>query len=247
MPGGTGPIKAGILVATVFACLGLWTSASAQELMPNGVVYKPAPFSDPIQFRMVEAACLGDIDGARRSLDEGASVEAEGQDGVTPLLWVLRCHSLDGVRLLLERGADPDRLLRGTPTSHYAARLEDVRFLELFLQYGADPNASRPALFGSLLDIALMRGIGEGTWGQWDLLLRSGVDINRPDHNGDTTAMKAARLNAYDRIIELLERGYSYDLPKLRQLTTSSVAVGNRVNDPNRLRLVAMLDERIGT
>lgn len=247
MSGGNRPMKAGTLVASAFACLGLWTSASAQELMANGVAYKPAPFSDALQFRMVEAACLGDVDEARRSLDDGASVEGEGQDGVTPLLWVLRCHSLDGVRLLLERGADPNRLLRGTPTSQYAARLEDVRFLELFLQHGADPNASRNAYFGSLLDVALLQAVDAGNWDQWDLLLRSGVDINRPDHNGETTAMKAARLNVYDRVIQLLDQGYSYNLPRLREISTSSVAVGSHTNDPDRLRLVAMLDERIGT
>jgi len=234
---------------SVVGIIGLWAAlglggACAQE--PGGSVpYMPAPFSDPVQFRLAEAACKGDLTEMRRSFDEGAAADGEGEDGVTPLLWALRCHSLDGVRVLLERGADPNRMLRGTPTSEYATRLEDVRFLELFLRHGADPNASRNAYFGSLLDVALLRGIDKGIWSQWDLLLRSGVDINRPDHNGDTTAMKAARLNAYDRVIELLERGYSYDLPKLRQIATSSVAVGNRTNDPDRIRLVAMLDERI--
>jgi ankyrin repeat protein len=79
-------------------------------------------------------------------------------------------HDGDGVKLLLERGADPNRTTRwGFSALHQALRRDnDLRIIELLLDRGADPNLpahGRPATAmaaregrGDVLDLFARRG-----------------------------------------------------------------------------------------
>jgi ankyrin repeat protein len=79
-------------------------------------------------------------------------------------------HDRDGVKLLLERGADPNRTTRwGFSALHQAVRRDnDLHIIELLLDHGADPNLpahGRPATAmaaregrGDVLDLFARRG-----------------------------------------------------------------------------------------
>lgn len=58
-------------------------------------------------------------------------------------------------------------------------------------------------------------GMDTGQWGNWYALLDGGMDINRHDDFGDTIATEAAALSQFDKVYELLDRGYHYDLEDL--------------------------------
>jgi cytochrome c len=94
--------------------------------------------ADPLH----DAAKAGDVARIEQLLQEGADVNASDALG-TALHWAtLRAHT-DAVRLLLERGADPNAESSvgsvGTPL-HAAASKGDVESVTMLLQRGADPN-----------------------------------------------------------------------------------------------------------
>ncbi|QDH72838.1 hypothetical protein FKQ52_05025 [Brevundimonas sp. M20] len=239
-------MKTTLLTLLVAGLIGVGGDGRAQAAVETVNGAGPPPFRSPAMIALGNAACAGESDAIRRSLADGAAVDGEGEAGITPLLWALRCRSIEGVRALLDAGADPDMVINGIPTVIFATRLENVEFLSAFLEHGANPNTSYDATWSSLLDVALLHGINGRGWDHWDLLLRSGVDVNLPTQSRQTTAMKAVRATHYDRAIELLERGYHYDLPELRRIATSTIAIARSRGDPTtRLRLVALLDERI--
>jgi ankyrin repeat protein len=150
-------------------------------------------------------AMEGDVEGARRLLDQGA--DPEGLDryvGCPPLIWAIREYSAnpDGqagvARLLLERGADPDHEDRdGVAPVVWAASRQRTEILTALLAHGADPNRPDPrpleecwprqANGRTPLMIAapfpdLVRA-----------LLAVGADIHARDSDGATALMHAAR------------------------------------------------------
>ena len=70
-------------------------------------------------------------------------------------------HDREGVRLLLEHGADPNRLTRwGNAALHHALRRDnDLQIIELLLDHGADPNLSSHG--GSAAAMAAREGRGD--------------------------------------------------------------------------------------
>lgn len=230
---------AAVLVILVAATA---TDGLAQEQRTTAI--SAAPFADSALAGLAEAACEGDRSSVTTRVAQGANPNGLGLEGVTPLFWALQCQSVVGVRTLLEQGSDPNQLISGQlPPVFFASRIQDVEFLSLLLQHGGDPNSQYTGPFSMPLDQALVQGMTNGQWAHWDLLLRSGVDINRPDASHNTTAMKAAELDQYDRVLELLDRGYTYDLPRLRRIVTSPTALRNHPDNPLRLQVVEALDQ----
>lgn len=88
----------------------------------------------------------------------------------TMLLRKADWHDLKGVRLLLERGADPNRLTQWGKTALHNALLSDnaIEIIELLLDHGADPRipgtrpeVARSAASLSPASIAARRGRGD--------------------------------------------------------------------------------------
>lgn len=61
----------------------------------------------PIQ-ELVKTAELGEIETVRKLVAEGVNINAQGLDGMTPLIWTLIKGNRNGVNALLKVGADPD-------------------------------------------------------------------------------------------------------------------------------------------
>jgi serine/threonine protein kinase len=77
----------------------------------------------------------------RQLLDRGVSPNQE-TGGSTPLHEAVRLQNNEATRLLLERGADPDRSdSSGHRSLHYALRNRDYTITSMLLERGADPNA----------------------------------------------------------------------------------------------------------
>jgi len=119
-----------------------------------------------------------------------------------------------GFERLLHHGAETDlSIIRfdNQAAIHYAAGMEDdAEWLELLLQYGADPNQTRvyPAPF---LFVPLEDAILSGQKRNVELLVAAGADINwQEPTSGGTHLIGAAYGRHYHLVYYLLEEGADY-------------------------------------
>lgn len=154
--------------------------------VPNWQVVQPASeiFANPQTRTLAEAACAGDTAQVKRLIADGAPVDEAGQYGVTPLIWALTCDGielpsdlsnriaatgrvptikpvrpdyLNVLSILLQAGADPNRLVDGAFGPVYpgtrnpvldgyspvliAAEFRPAPVLRVLLAHGGDSNA----------------------------------------------------------------------------------------------------------
>lgn len=101
---------------------------------------------EPAEPPLIQAARTGSLDTMKRLLDSGADVNVPGPTGddwdATPLQHAILARQRDAVRLLLERGADPNRVAGpNAPTPLLLAAGDiDPTFVNLLLAHGADPT-----------------------------------------------------------------------------------------------------------
>lgn len=227
--------------------LAILMSSPLAESMEHKVGEKAVQevFKDQRLAALARAACDGNEDEIDRAVKEGADPNGKGSDDVTPLYWVVRCQNMNGTEALLRAGARPNYMFGGRFSAVYAAStMKESAVLKLLLKYGGDPNAKDNKTNQTALQRALSLGIHGAGWDNYYALLNAGADINRADKVGRTIAIQAAALNQYDKVAELLERGYSYDLNDLGRI----VQAGNI--DPKhrlaewRIKVKAMLEQR---
>lgn len=125
-------------------------------------------------------------------IDRGSDIEAFTTRGESPLAMQLRFGTTDGVRLLLDRGADPNKAMGGhMPTQSMVA------MIELLLAHGWDINN------GQLLhDANHGHGSRVQTW------LRYGADPTKRDNGGRTALhLIAARGTGREALRALVDAG----------------------------------------
>jgi uncharacterized protein len=132
-----------------------------------------------------EAAAVGDVDRLRELLDGRPELaSAVATDGFTALHLAAFFRRPEGVRLLLERGADPNAVaenaMRVTPLHSAAARGDHVA-VRLLLAAGADPNARQQGGF-----VPLHAAVAVGDRELAEMLLAAGADPNARTDDGRT-------------------------------------------------------------
>jgi len=173
-------------------------------------------FTDQQVRNLAGAAGDGDLKLVGELVAKGVDVNSRGAKKVTPLFWAMK--NISGYEQLLEYGADPNLVFGDSSVMHWAARHEDIRFLQMALDHGGNPNL----IAGKFDETPLFKTIGvEGDSNRKAmlLLLESGADINAKT-GGDkvlgmsmgrqTPVMAAADLVRFDIVLELLEMGAEY-------------------------------------
>ena len=139
----------------------------------------------------------GDADTIRHLIkDEGIEPDRifSRRDGIPLIAWPLRAGNLNGLRALLDNGADPNarevkqmngELIRFNNAMVYATKMEDPRFLELLLKHGGDPN-TRNSNNETLMYQAFISG---NQWKNVQLLVENGARVNEPNLGKDDTVL----------------------------------------------------------
>jgi ankyrin repeat protein len=139
-----------------------------------------------------------------RDLDALKAVVETGQltTESMALMLIRKCdwHDTDGVRYLLEHGADPTFIGRRglTPLQHALVRDNDLPIIELLLDHGADFAARHPDLTTTSLGLAARRGRSDIL----DLAKRRGVSVELPGVDGLLAACALGDDEAIRRIAQ---------------------------------------------
>ncbi|MGC4006403.1 MAG: ankyrin repeat domain-containing protein [Pirellulales bacterium] len=171
-----------------------------------------------------------------RLIAAGADPKAQGDDGMTPLLWAFPERKLERFECLLKHGADPNVVfksnfgLRGQPfhpgptggvflddrgceagqsVTLLAARSPVIEYLRLVLDHGGDVRAVN-AHGESPLHLALNRFHFDMD-ARVEILLKHGADFDLPDpYSNATPAILAVQNDRYDVALTLLRKGADY-------------------------------------
>jgi len=218
---------------------------------------------------LVIALINGQYDAAALLLERGADPNLADETGRTALYAAVDMHtmpsssrpapreapSLDLIRLLLDKGANPNaELLRiipyrtkldrggdnalgaGTTPFLRAAKAGDEAVMRLLMERGANPKA---ATRGGLNALMLAAGLGtkeEDTTGRRKteveaiaaitVALEAGLDVNAANTLGQT-ALHGATTQGFDRVVRFLaERGVALDVKDKRGFTPLDAAMG---------------------
>lgn len=197
MAHGKGWLRAAtLLISGLLSACNLW-----------GTNMKATDFFEPQYVELLEAIQQGNESQARTMLeDKGMTLNTHGNDGITPLFWLIMQGDSDAVALALKLGADPNFTSKdGRHPVPSVAGGNDDRLLGLLLEYGGDPDAKdldgEPALFDA---------IGFKRWDQIKMLLDQGVDPDLTDRTNTTSTQYAAMLNQYEIVHYLIEFGADY-------------------------------------
>jgi len=102
-------------------------------------------FTDPKIVALANAAAQGDAARVREEVGQGADPNAQGDKGMNVLQYALARQSPDGLKALLDAGADPSRPgMGGSTVIHNAAITGDAVYLEILLARTCWP-CCRPA------------------------------------------------------------------------------------------------------
>lgn len=196
-------------------------------------------FRNTAEAILARAAAAGRTAEVMRLVEEGAKVNAVGEKNMTPLVWTLLARNIEGMRALLQAGADPNQNIGPEREFHpvwLAAGMDTPEPLRVLLQFKGNPNAShRGPEFNALMQSTMRLE-------NLKLLVQAGADVNAVDAIGRTVALTAANLAQYDAVIYLLEHGYQCNLPSLAR------AVKGRLLSPDldrrRQRVLEVLESK---
>src|SRR5262249_9931107 len=132
---------------------------------------------------LIEAAHCGTPEIITALLDHGANIhQTTGVVEDSPLSAACARARIDVVKLLLERGADPN--LRQKGASALTAAMIDkqpsrTKIVKMLLAAGADPAFVFHSNAGVPVEDVLMRAAGSASCAALELLLSAGVEVNR--------------------------------------------------------------------
>jgi len=177
---------------------------------------KLTDFFKPEMVELIRAIEKGDENKARALIEQGLSLNVHGEEGITPLFWLMTQKNKAAMRLAIKLGADPDFAdPNGDSPVVFAAGANDDELLLILLE-GGNANAvdsdGLPAIFAA---------VAEERIEQIKMLMRFGADINLTDRSNRNSAVYGADLNRYEMVHYLIEQGADYDL---RDSGESSIA-----------------------
>ena len=188
-------------------------------------------FKDPGLAEITDAGCRGDTKTVARLAAIGVDPNGPGLDSVPPIFWAIHCENLAGMEALLKAGANPNYFIPGKFSITYqAATYRNPRILQLILKYGGDPNAGDDWNEWAIKAV-IFDAYDTDDWGKYYTILDSNFEINKADSLGSTVAIILASGDRWDKVEELLDRGYNYNLQDLAGYLEFLGPGGRKVKD----------------
>jgi uncharacterized protein len=151
-----------------------------------------------------EAAKRGDVERVQQLLDEGAAIDAKGQNDATPLILAALDGHVSVVKTLLSRGADIKARNKGGLTPlHAAAYGGHKKVVELLLAKGANTNDANNRFGVSPLHMAAE----ENRKSAVELLLANGANVKAKEINGYTPLSRAGFREHWEVVSLLMQHG----------------------------------------
>lgn len=197
-------------------CVGVLGLLSACQV--GGKSMQASEFFPAPVVSVLDAIQRGDEAAARRQIEQGVDLNIQGEEGITPLLWlVYETKDYKAVELALKVGADPNyKNGFGENIVSSVAGSKFPELLEVALDAGGDPNS-----LGENGVPAIFNAIGEARWADIKLLVERGADLNLTDGPGSNSTLYGASINQYEVVYWLLQHGANY---KLRSATGADLA-----------------------
>ena len=179
-------------------------------------------FFDRDTYSLINAIDQLDRNQANALIKSGIGLNIHGEEGITPLFWLLINSNFNSIKLALELGADPNyKAADGRHTVPSIMRTKNDDILSLLLEFGANPNAldldGYPAIFSS---------ISLENWKQINILIKAGADINNTNKSNENAPLYAALLNKFEICYKLIELGASYNIA-----SASGGTIANRIDN----------------
>jgi len=231
----------------------------AEDFLMGGEVPVGQIFGDHRAAVLVKAACTGDVHTIESEVRNGLDPDTKGAEGATPLMWSVLCENDQGIEALLKSGANPNynspalsgnmHLGGNLPPSgghsavFLAAAATNPKVLASMLRHGGDPNEVEIGSNRTALCRALEWGARHNQWDNYYALLNAGANINLY-YRYKTIAYCALDMGRFDKIVELLGRGYAV---RLEELTLFIKAHKLAPTDPQivwQRRALEMLESR---
>ncbi|APP80858.1 ankyrin [Xanthomonas hortorum pv. gardneri] len=205
-----------LLLSVLLACAGCG-GVSLPATAQQSAYPLPSYFPDPKAQALALAAEYGNVKEVRRLMKE-EHVDPDvifSTDGYPLLMWPIMTHNPEGLRAMLENGADPNarKLHPQQNTTRFkgrykdnamvwAAKQEDPIYLKLLFDHGGDPNA-RNSNGETLLFQAF---ITQSQWKNVKLLIERGADVNGKTRNQPIVFQYATR-GGFQQVHWLFEHG----------------------------------------
>jgi ankyrin repeat protein len=213
-----GPIRVAIIsVLYTFIFLGHSVESYSQVAVVDTSDYLPLFYDGAAEYNLMTAASKGYSSEIERLILKGADVNAESNEGATPLILAISGFRLNAVKTLLKYNADPDkvtpdklspllvavRVQQSEKARQFYSIGTEIRFpyldiIETLIRYGADINA-RDRNGATALNYSSIYGDLDLT----DLLLYYGADKEIKSYDG-TSPLMAAIWSGYADVADLL-------------------------------------------
>ncbi|KAJ3108122.1 hypothetical protein HDU96_007685 [Phlyctochytrium bullatum] len=180
------------------------------------------------------------IETVQNLLEKGAPLEpTPGESCPTshpPLLSALNDNTIEILRLLLQRGADPNGY-RGyrTPLSEAAERGQ-IQVLKLLLEFGVDVKKDKAYSLHAAASSKTSDGLGCVV-----ALLDAGADVNATNSSHITALFEACKTGSAAKVKILLDRGASVDPPKAPHSPLHEVLQLDTARDADVINIVKIL------
>ncbi|MBI3310276.1 MAG: ankyrin repeat domain-containing protein [Serratia liquefaciens] len=186
----------GTLAAIAIA--GLLVMAKEQQMNQD-----ISPFNGHSNLALAQAVARGDEQDIAEQATQ-ARLREQGDRQVTLPQWAILSQQPQSLNSLLALGADAATPgLDGNSALHTAAAVQDPQYLQLLLAHGVPINPRNAVTGATPLATAVLAGRGE----QVRLLLVAGADVTLSDRLGDTPLHLAAKINAPQLALMLLQAG----------------------------------------
>lgn len=247
-----------ILFSAALFCIFL--SASPQENQVDTSGYLPLFYEGSLEYNLMLASALGIPGEIDRLVKMGADIEAETEEGATPLVIAVAANKTEAVRTILKYNPDLNKKTRFDETPLLiAVKNQNSEIAEALIRAGADINMADnhgatplhyASVYGyfSLADLLLyydaeidlktaegttplMAAIWAGNTDVADLLIQNGANMEARDSEGFTPFLIAAQNGDTLLMDFLLKKGV--DFFESNKYNYDALAISIRANQPN--------------